>query len=223
MRNKLIIAALYLSLVSLHVNANPKEPCDYSRNISELLNTAIPADSININCCLDVEFNPEGALLIPKIRLILNDSLSLFKYQTINQYFKGEYSSVILNKETADCLRVLLYTLYTNHKYIIKDKYQRGKYFSCDSYMWDINMELGRKKIKERRNLMHYVFSDAPFDEPYNFPFVQIIKLIESIADKLERDIFPSNNDKTMKVDWINEMFHDEYYEPCDDINSNKH
>lgn len=70
---------------------------------------------------------------------------------------------------------------------------------------------------------MHYVFSDAPFDEPYNFPFVQIIKLIESIADKLERDIFPSNNDKTMKVDWINEMFHDEYYEPCDDINSNKH
>lgn len=223
MRNKLIITALHLTLFFMHVNANPRELNDSSRNISGLLNTAIAPDSIDINCCLDVEFNPEGATIIHGIQLILNDSLSLFKYQTIDQYFRGEYSSVILNKETADCLRVLLYTLYTNHKYIIKDKYQRGKYFSCDSYMWDINMELGRMKIKERRNLMHYVFSDAPFDEPYNFPFVQIIKLIESIADKLERDIFPSNNDKPMKVDWINEMFHDEYYEPCDDINSNKH
>lgn len=186
MRDKLIIAALYLTLVSVHVNANPKEPCDSSRNISELLNTAIPANSININCCLDLEFNLEGAPRIFSIRLILNDTIAIFKFQTMEQYFNKKYSQVILNKHTADCLRILLCTLYTNHNYLIKDEY-RGKYFSCDSYMWTIKIAINGKKINETRNLMHYV----SFDEPFNFPFIQIRQLIVAITDKLERGPLP--------------------------------
>ncbi len=217
MGNKLVTLVLFLVSVSLQGNAYITEPKNSLESISQLLNSTIAPDSIDIDCCIDIEYNLEGAPIILGAKLILNDSLSLFKYQTAEEYFKKEYSSITLNKQTADCLRVLLYTLYSNHKYFIKDEYRR-KYFSCDSFMWDINIVLGGKKIKEKRNLMHYI----AFDEPYHFPFLHILELIVAITDKIERDISPSNNFKPRVANWIKEMFHDKYYLPLSDENANK-
>ena len=62
---------------------------------------------------------------------------------------------------------------------------------------------------------MHYIF----IDDPYNFPFDKIIQLILAITNKIERDILNPGNIKPEAAEWINEMFHDKFYEPYDGVN----
>lgn len=215
MLNKFIYLVIFITFPNTYIYAN-ESASDKSKefNVESSCNKLSP-DSIILDGYIDIEYNLEGAPEILSIRSIFNDTSAVLRFQTHDQYFNKKYSQVILNKQTAECLRILLYTLYTNHNYLIKDEY-RKKYFSCDSYMCTIKMNINGKKINETRNLMHYIF----IDDPYNFPFDKIIQLIRAITNKIERDILNMGNIKPEAAKWITEMFHDEFYEPHNGVNS---
>lgn len=221
MENRVTGIFLFLIFASLNLGANTINTCNSGNHPTKFAEQSVKDkinhDSIILDGYIDIEYNLEGVPKIINVRSIFNDTSAVFRFQTHDQYFNKEYSQVILNKQTADCLRILLYTLYTNHNYLIKDEY-RKKYFSCDSYMCTIKMNINGKKINETRNLMHYIF----FDEPYNFPFDKIMQLILAITNKIERDILKSRNIKPKAATWITEVFHDRFYEPYDEANSKK-
>ncbi len=212
--NRFLYLIIFVIFPNRYIYAN-KSASDKSKefNVESSYHKLNP-DSIILDGYIDIEYNLEGAPQILSIRSIFNNTSAVFRFQTRDQYFNKKYSQVILNKQTAECLRILLYTLYTNHNYLIKDEYRKN-YFSCDSYMCTIKMNINGKKINETRNLMHYIF----IDDPYNFPFDKIIQLILAITNKIERDILNPGNIKPEAAEWINEMFHDKFYEPYDGVN----
>ena len=60
------------------------------------------------------------------------------------------------------------------------------------------------------------------FDEPFNIQFEQIMQLVYAITNKIERDILKVKGERK-EAEWITKTFNDEYYEPYNDINSNKY
>lgn len=222
MENRLIVITLFLISVFTSISADIRERDKSEQPIVQLLRSDINIDSIVFDCSIDVEYNPEGCghSNILNVQLILNDSISLFKIKTKTQYLGKEYMPITLNKSSVNCLKILLYNLYSNNNSIIADKYIRSNttYKSSDSYLWKIKINLDGKEIKESHNIAPYMV----FDDSLNFPFYPIWQLILAITNKIERDILQLENIKPKAAQWITEMFHDEYYLPYNDINSNK-
>lgn len=177
--------------------------------------------NIIIDCKLKLEYNPEGeAWRCRDIQLILNDTLSLFRSQTLFEVINNDaYTQVSLNEQTSTCLRFLLYELYTKHNSIIKDHYINNDSLMMlySSKIWQIKINLNGKNIKESHNLLNYTFS---FDMPFNPQADKILELILAIKRKMEKDIYKFNDIDYYPQKWIMEMFHDEYYEPYNDIKS---
>lgn len=210
MRNKFILTVLFFASVFAHVNAadsdknkpDVAEPKSFTRTLRP--------DSIDLDCILDFNFNPEGLRRhIDKVNLILNDSVALIKTISIG-HSDNPTATVSLKKMTADCLRLFLYDLYSTHSSVIKDKYlNESHYIFSNSSIWHIDLTLNGKRIDESLNIYDYMVS---FEDPFNFQFDRIRQLMYAITNKIERDILQQNNVTPEAAEWIKEMFHDVFY-----------
>ena len=188
------------------------------------INTIPKTNTCNIVCELNLEYMVSGeAGLIKNIQLILNDSLSLFRGQTLSERINNDsYTQVSLNKLTSNYIRLLLSELYTKHSSIIKDKYINvdSLFMINGAKTWQIELNLNGKEITEVYNLLDYSFS---FEKPFNPEADKILELILAIKRKMESDIYKMRDRDYTPEPWIEEMFHGEYYEPYNNINSNKY
>ena len=201
------------------------ENCYFIKTITNIVTPAPKTHERNIVCELSLEYNPESieAGRISNIQLILNDSLSLLRSQTLSELInKVAYTQVSLNKLTSTYIRQLLYELYTRHSSIIKDQYINNDslWMINGSKIWQIKMYLNGRNITETQNLLNYLFS---FDKPFNPQADEILDLIKAITRKIEKDIYKLKELDYEPEPWITEMFHGEYYEPYNDINSHNY
>ena len=194
-----------------------------TKEAMQSVNTEINPDSIDLDCRIDVSYNFEGRSpsSILNGQLILTDSVSLYKARTKENRYIDEYIITTLNKPTANFFKVLLYDLYTSHNSVIKDKYINERHGICaSSSECHIKLSINGKSINETINIYDYIFS---FDDPFNIQFEQILELIYAITNKIEQDILRLKHVNWEVEEWILKTFNDEYYEPYNDIKSNKY
>ena len=198
--------------------------CPLIKIVDNAVKTTKKLNKRNIVCELNLEYNPESneAGRIRNIQLILNDSVSLFRSQTLFELINGVYTQVSLNELTLNYIRGLLYELYTNHNSIIKDEYINNDslFMINGAKIWQIKMNLNGKNIAETHDLLDYTFS---FDKPFNLQADKILELILAIKRKIEKDIYKLKGINYEPQKWITETFHDEYYLPYNDISSHNY
>ena len=223
MRNKLIIIVIFLVSVVCRINAVNLDLDASTVPNSQSISQLVVPDSIDLDCRIDVSYNFEGRSpsSILNGQLILTDSVSLYKARTKENRYIDEYIITTLNKPTANFFKVLLYDLYTSHNSVIKDKYINERHGICaSSSECHIKLSINGKSINETINIYDYIFS---FDDPFNIQFEQILELIYAITNKIEQDILRLKHVNWEVEEWILKTFNDEYYEPYNNINSNKY
>lgn len=176
-------------------------------------------DSSGFSCRMEKFYNTEyHRERIHVCQILLNDTIALFRGQT-----NFEQCQVTLTKPIADYIKSLLYDIYTENKSGIKDQYiNEPRYITTFISDWNITMNLEGKRINETIDEIGYLIT---FDEPFHSPFKRLLELIYAITVKMERDIFEVEyiHSRYRPVEWIIEMFHDEFYEPYNDINSRRY
>ena len=226
MGNKVKGILLFLIFAPLILGAKTTVACNSGNSLTkeamQSVNTEINPDSIDLNCHIEVEYSFEGRppSWILNVQLILTDSVSLYKARTKEHRYNDEYIITTLNKQTASCFEILLYDLYSTSQSVVKDKYINEPHaIFSDSSVWHIKLSINNKHIDETVDILDYMVS---FDEPFNIQFEQIMQLVYAITNKIERDILKVKGERK-EAEWITKTFNDEYYEPYNDINSNKY
>lgn len=171
-------------------------------------------DNSGFSCRIDRNYTAGGDC-IKKCQILINDTIAIFRGQT---YY--EQCQVTLTKPIADCIKSLLYDIYSEQNSVIKDQYINETH-GITGYKpeWNIVMNMKGKRIKESVDLLGYGLT---FKKPWHPKVEKLLPLIYAITDKMEQDIFKIEYlHRLYKPDeWIIEMFHGEYYEPYNDINS---
>lgn len=179
----------------------------------------ITADSLNFNCIMEYYTDVEGwGIEISK--LLLNDTLSLLRVQ--DSYY-SPYIQVTLTDSVSDYIKSLLHEIYSEHKSVVKDQYINANYYVANVVSkWDITINLNGTKTTETIDVYNY---EITFDNPFWPQFEKLLWLIYAITNKMERDIYfyTLRFDYSQSEEWITEMFHGNYYEPYNDINSTKY
>lgn len=173
-------------------------------------------DSSGFSCRMEKIYNTEyHRERIHICQILLNDSIALLRGQT-----NFEQCQVTLTKPIADYIKSLLYDIYTENKSGVKDKYiNEPRTITTFISDWNITMNLEGKRINETIDEIGYSIT---FDEPFHSQFKRLLELIYAITVKMEQDIFEVEyiHNRYKPVEWIIEMFHGEFYEPYNDINS---
>lgn len=153
-------------------------------------------------------------------KLLLNDTLSLLRVQ--DSYY-SPYIQVTLTDSVSDYIKSLLHEIYSEHKSVVKDQYLNANYYVANVVSkWDITINLNGTKTTETIDVYNY---EITFDNPFWPQFEKLLWLIYAITNKMERDIYfyTLRFDYSQSEEWITEMFHGNYYEPYNDINSTKY
>ena len=218
MKDILIIIALFLIPIFAQVDVNADTmPKSMPINRPKISNIN------DFECAINAHYNAEGCFPseILNVQLILNDSIYICKAKTMDNYFTNEYIIITLKPQVANCFKALLYDLYSSHNSVIKDKYINEPHAICSaSSEWCIKLRINGKNINETIDILGYTFS---YDDPFNIQFEQIMQLVYAITNKIERDILRLKHIKWEAEEWISKTFNDEYYEPYNNINSNKY
>ena len=180
---------------------------------------AITADSNGFYCFL--EYYHLGGVGINHIQLLLNDSTSLLRTQA---GFNGTpYIQITLNKQVSDYIKSLLMEIYPKHNSVVKDQYI-NKVLAISSFTskCKIIMNINGKRINESIDLSNY---EITFDNPFYPQFEKLLSLLYAITEIMERDIYrnPFIIGYSAPEEWITEMFHGNYYEPYNEINSKQY
>ena len=179
-------------------------------------------DSSFIACEIE-RFSLETA--IHKYRIILNDSICYFLTK------ENTHDGILLfnlKKDIANYLRSLLYELYSKHKSVLLEGVPQLKYYEDTAMPYlSIKIRLNGEIIQEIIPYEQYrkiVWSEDFYARAFNELYDRYWDLIYAILIKISIDIYdyPYNVNPTPKP-WVTEMFHGEYYEPYNDINSNKY
>ena len=164
---------------------------------------------------------------IKKYKIILNDSICILTTQDSNEIWSDTYKLFSLKKEVADYLRLLLCELYSKHNTMLLDSVPRFKYRK-DTAMpyWSVKLKLNDTLIQETIPYEEYVTTEWHNKndniELFYDEFIRYWAIINAIISKIDNDVY--NHQSYIKSKkWIAEMFHDEYYEPYNDINSNRY
>ena len=227
--NKHILLILYLVCISTLTSFSEVANKAYDSTIGLLSNCLQPvestdaindmtikSDSIDITCFMERTYPMEGGGFY-RCQIQLNDTLSLFTAFTPF----GSVTQATLTKQVADYLKSLLYEIYSGHKSVVKDKYiNKICAIACITSKWNITMDMGEKRINESIDVMNYELS---FDDPFHPQFNKILTIILAITDKLERDNLNLEYRHYEPEPWITEMFHDEYYEPYNEVKSHNY
>lgn len=214
MRNNTIIIALFLISALPWINAYANDIEQTSSSNPQSTNRVNSPNPGDIYCIIDIEYDPEACLPsgISNIRLVLNNSYAVIRTRTTN----NELTKIKLNKNTYYLFRVFLIDLYSNHNSAIADKYISERRIKCPmSAKCNINLTLNCKKTTENINIYDYLIS---FNDPFNIQFDRIRQLIYAITNKIERECLQFENAKPEATEWITEMFHDNFFEPQEEV-----
>lgn len=238
MRNKLttIFVAIFLSAMINVVNtttSNSKPDNQFNKyvfnneklsdSIIKYYNRTHNLDSIINNCRIGFEYpldGPEGERII-EIDIEFNDSASIVITRSASQIIGGNRSKVKLTKQTANYFKSLLFGIYSEQRSVIKDSILSGDILLIShSTIWSITLDLPNQKIAEYLQTSSVSFNSETAFHPQ---FKKIQQLVRAIKRKMEKDIYKIKNIDYKPEPWIEEMFHGEYYEPHNNINSNKY
>ena len=239
MRNKLttIFVAIVLSAMIIVANtttSNSKPDNQFNKyvfnneklsdSIIKYYNRTHNLDSIINNCRMGFEYpldGPEGKRII-EIGIEFNDSTSIVITRSASHQIIGEHrSKVKLTKQTADYFKSLLFEIYSEQRSVIKDSILSGDILLIShSTIWSITLNLPNQKIAEYLQTSSVSFNSETAFHPQ---FKKIQQLVRAIKRKMERDIYKMRDCDYNLDPWIEEMFHGEYYEPYNNINSNKY
>ena len=194
-----------------------------SDSIIKYYNRTHNLDSIINNCRIGFEYpldGPEGERII-EIDIEFNDSASIVITRSTSQIIGGHRSKVKLTKQTADYFKSLLFGIYSEQRSVIKDSILSGDILLIShSTIWSITLNLPNQKIAEYLQTSSVSFNSETAFHPQ---FKKIQQLVRAIKRKMESDIYKMRDRDYTPEPWIEEMFHGEYYEPYNDINSNKY
>ena len=238
MRNKLttIFVAIFLSAminVADTTTSNSKPDNQFNKyvfnneklsdSIIKYYNRTHNLDSIINNCRIGFEYpldGPEGERII-EIDIEFNDSASIVITRSASQIIGGNRSKVKLTKQTANYFKSLLFGIYSEQRSVIKDSILSGDILLIShSTIWSITLDLPNQKIAEYLQTSSVSFNSETAFHPQ---FKKIQQLVRAIKRKMEKDIYKIKNIDYKPEPWIEEMFHGEYYEPHNNINSNKY
>ena len=181
----------------------------------------ITSDSHSSFCFL--EYYRIGGLGINRIQLLLSDSTALLRTQV--DFDCRPYIQITLTKQVADYIKSLFTEIYSEHKSVIKEQYlnlNEVLAISSVTTKCKIIMNINGKRINESIDLFSYKIT---FDNPFYPQFEKLLSLLFAITNILERDIYCNSFiiNYPEPEEWITEMFHGNYYEPYNDINSKKY
>lgn len=238
MANKLstIFVAIFLSAMIIVAdtttsNSNPDNQFNkyvfnndkLSDSIIKYYNSTHNLDSIINNCRMGFEYpldGPEGKRII-EIEIGFNDSASIVITRSASQIIGGHSNKVKLTKQTADYFKSLLFGIYSEQRSVIKDSILSGDILLIShSTIWSITLNLPNQKIAEYLQTSSLSFNSETAFHPQ---FKKIQQLVRAIKRKMEKDIYKIKNIDYKPEPWIEEMFHDKYYEPYNNINSIKY
>ena len=187
-------------------------------NKAENVNS-INLDSLDFYCRIERIYSGEGQCFKSCI-ILLTDSVSIFRTQ--NHWSSPPFYQVTLSKPVSDYLKLQLKDIYSQHKSIVKKQYINCvRYGTYHISKWNISIKIGEKKINESVDVLEFRIS---FEDPFHPQYYKIEDLVYAITKKIESDIYNFKNTQNYTPEpWIEEMFHDKYYEPYNDINSNKY
>lgn len=203
---------LYVCLSFLFACSNDKTPVNSDKTI-EIVNYNSSGFSCRMEKFYNTEFHRDR---IYTCQILLNDSIALLRGQT----FVNLPVQVTLNKPVSDYIKSLLYNIYSEQKSAIKKQYINEPHDMMSfSSEWNITMSMEGIKIKESIDVIGYAVT---FDEPFHPQFDRLLELIYAITVKMEQDIFEVEyiHNRYKPVEWIIEMFNDEFYESYNDIKS---
>ena len=176
----------------------------------------IDYDSTGFNCQMESSYSIEG-FGITNCKILMNDTIALFRGQVQNKQF----IQVTLTNTVRCYIKSLLYSIYSENKSVIKKQdVNKNDYISSIESKWYIKMNFEGKRIEEDVDVSSY---EASFEDPFHPQFDKIFTVMLAITDKMERDNLNLEFRSYIPEPWIEEMFHGEYYEPYNNINSNKY
>ena len=205
-------AYLYICLSFFIACCNDKTLVDNKTTVD-----IIDYDSTGFNCRMESSYSIEG-FGITNCKILMNDTIALFRGQVQN----NQFIQVTLTNTVRGYIKSLLYSIYSENKSVIKKQYvNKNDYISSIESKWYIKMNFEGKRIEEDVDVSSY---EASFEDPFHPQYYKIEDLVYAITKKIESDIYNFKNTQNYTPKpWIEEMFHGEYYEPYNNINSNKY
>ena len=215
-RIKFLIMAIVLTVTNSFADTINSERI--SDDVIQLYNTTHNLDSVINNCSIGFEYPIDGLewKRIIEFEIEFNDTASI----VTTKRALWPSTKVKLKKQVAHYFKSLLYDLYKNYGSIINEHNVGDLYNVSASFNFSISLNLDGKKIVESYNLLEYMFS---YKDPFNPQADRIFELVKAIKRKNEKDIYKLKDLDYEPEPWITEMFHDEYYEPYNEIKSHNY
>lgn len=215
-RIKFLIMAIVLTVTNSFADTINSERI--SDDVIQLYNTTHNLDSVINNCSIGFEYPIDGLewKRIIEFEIEFNDTASI----VTTKRALWPSTKVKLKKQVAHYFKSLLYDLYKNYGSIINEHNVGDLYNVSASFNFSISLNLDGKKIVESYNLLEYMFS---YKDPFNPQADRIFELVKAIKRKIEKDIYKLKDLDYEPEPWITEMFHDEYYEPYNEIKSHNY
>lgn len=217
MSYKLVTIILYIFIGGC-VGATGKSPIVQSKSNNSTSNLG----DCDMSCSMEYIFMFEAPGL-HECKIILNDSIAIF---CTEKKWNQDYLLFTLNNQTANYLKTQFYELYTEHKSAFIDGFTNFMGVLSFTQECSIKVTIGSKRFKEKIDIIGSILSgDELGIYPFNPQFYRIWRLIEAIRSKIGVYFYNEYNshEKQEAEPWIEEMFHGEYYEPYNNINSNKY
>lgn len=207
---------IFLIFVSLNLGAKAITTFNTINNLTKFLSdsvkTDIDPDSIEIYGTLNY-ICPGDAWEIADCQIIFKGTTAEIYVQSFGgQTSKNEYILITLNKPVTDCLKSLLYAIYSDSNTALKDGIpnERSVIGSAKNDL-SIKIIFNGKIVNEFFHVFDIQFSYSGFD-PFKPSFYKMLELIEGILCKVDYEIYHGRRGE-MATDWVKEKFNYNYYE----------
>lgn len=217
MGNKVTGIFLFLIFASLNLGAKTINTCNSGNHITTFAEQSvkddIAPDSIEIYGNLNY-ICPGDAWKIADCQILFKDTIAEIYVRSLSeQHLKNEYHLITLNKPVTDCLKSLLYAIYSDSNTALKEGIPNERYVIGSSQN-DLSIKLivNGKIVNEFFHVDDIQFSYSGFD-PFRPPFYKMMDLINGILCKVDNDIYLGRRGE-LATDWVEEKFNYNYYDP---------
>lgn len=224
MGNKVTGIFLFLIFASLNLGAKTINTCNSGNHLTTFAEQSVKA-----------EINPDSIYIYGKMNFICpGDAWKIFGCQIIfkdtiteicvrdlrEHHIQNEYFLITLNKPVTDCLKSLLYSIYSDSNTALKDGIPNERYvIGSNRSDLSINLILNEKIVNEFFHVWDIHDSYRSFVtftnnfEPFRPPFYKMMELIYDILFEINKEIYHGRSRKKA-TDWIEDKFNYNYYEP---------
>ncbi len=216
MGNNVTKIFLFLIFASLNLGAKTINTCNSGNHLTKFSDDSVKADinpdSIEIYGNLNY-ICPGDAWKIADCQIIFKDTIAEIHVRSLSERpLKNEYHLISLNKPVTDCLKSLLYAIYSDSNTALKEGIPNER-LVIGSSQNDLSIKLivNGKIVNEFFHVDDIQFSYSGF-EPFRPPFYKMMDLINDILCKVDNDIYHGRRGERA-TDWVKEMFNYNYYE----------